>query len=191
MIFINDYNYHYDLMAFQNLNKNQAIEKAKRMGKELKNNYQNTLEKFFPKDANKVKIITFFELLENKKFQEFQKNFHKILQENKKIEKEIWEDLYNQIFHTKSIAEKLWSIKKDNLSFYLSTIRFCKNYILDQLVASIYLMFKLPITYNIRVSLTPYSQFVTLKKLLSGDYNNLKEKLNIPCEFGYVGGIIS
>lgn len=187
LIFINDYNYHWDLVAFQNLNKNQAIEKAKRMGKELKNNYKNTLEKFFPKNADKVKIITFFELLENKKFQDFQKKFHKILQENKELKEEVEKDLDNQIFYTGAIKEKLETIKKNNPTFYQSAIRFAKNYILDQLVANLYLMFKQSIIYDIRVSPTPYKYFLTLRKTLENKYKNLREKLEIKEDWGYLG----
>ena len=187
LIFINDYNYHWDLMAFQNLSKRQAIEKAKRMGEELKNNYQNIITKFFPKEGYKFKIVTFFELLKNKKFQDFQKKFHKILQQNNGIKEEIEKDLDNQIFYTCSIKEKLETIKKDTPFFYQSAIRFAKNHILDQLIANLYLIFKQPTIYNIRVSPTPYKYFLTLRKTLEDKYGNLRKKLEIKEKSGYLG----
>lgn len=185
LIFINDYNYHWDLMAFQNMNKSQAIEKAKRMGNELKNSYKNIIQQFsLPK--NKVRIITFFELWEDVKFKTFQAKFHKILLEDKKIKKEIEKDLDNQIFYTISIKEKLEIIKKNMPEFYQSAIHFCKNYILDQLIAGLYLMFKQPAIYNIRISPTPYKFFLILRKTLEDKYRDLKEKLKIKESWGYL-----
>ncbi len=187
LIFINDYNYYWDLMAFQYLNKNQALEKAKRMGRELKNNYQNTLEKFSLENKDKIKIITFFELLEKKEFQDFQKKFHELLEKNEAIKEEIGKDLDNQIFYTKSIKEKLESIKENNSSFYKLAVTFAKNYILDQLIANLYLMFKQPISYNLRVSPTPYKYFLTLKKTLKDQYGKIRGNLKIKENWGYLG----
>lgn len=186
LIFINDYNYHWDVMAFQCLNKEQALEKAKRMGQELRDNYQNAIQRLSVVE-DKIKIITFFELLDDKSFQEFQSQFHKILDEDKNIKEEIDKDLDNQVLYTQSIREKLETTKKDNGDFYPQAVRFCKNYILDQLIANLYLIFKQPIDYNIRTSPTPYKYFLTLKKVLEGNYGDLKEKLDIKKDWGYLG----
>lgn len=190
LFFINDYNYHWDLMAFQNLIKEHALKKAERMGKELRNSYQNIIDKSFPEDAERINITTFFELLENKEYRDFCQGFQKVLEENQKIKKEIEKDLDKQILYTMSIKKKIETIKKINPNFYQSAVRFCKNYVVYQLISNLYLMFELPIVYNIKVSFTPYSQFITLRKSLEGGYNNLKKKLNIISEWGIISGIV-
>jgi len=185
MLFINDYNYHWDIMAFQNKNKEEALDKAKRMGKELENGYKKTIRGYLPEDErDRIKILRFFDLKKDKRYHDFEKKFYHILEQNKNIEDEIEKDLEKQVRNTEYVKEKLSNNKRKR------TEEFAKNYVRDQLVSNLYLMFNLSNKeYPIRISLTPYSQYISLKKCLRGDYGDLKKDLSILNEFGVISGI--
>lgn len=204
LLFINDYNYHWDLMAFRlsgnkNLedttissnfmNKREALDKAEKMGKEVEEMYKLTIKKHFQEDSKRIKIVKFFDLLNERSYQNFFQHFTRILNENPEIYSEIDSDLDNQIRKTEFVKDKLEKIKKFCPEHYEDSIRFTKNYVLEQLIANLYLMFKSPIVYNIRVSLTPYSQFVTFKKFLEGGYNNFKRRSGLNYPYGVISGI--
>jgi len=48
-------------------------------------------------------------------------------------------------------------------------------------------MFKQPISYNLRVSPTPYKYFLTLKKTLKDQYGKIRGNLKIKENWGYLG----